>query len=388
MPEIAQRITPYGTTIFMEINNLAAEHGAINLGQGRPDFDGPPEIIEAAVAALRSGHVNQYPPGNGLPDFRRGIADHAGRHYGLEVDADRGVIATAGATEAVFSSILGLVDPGDEVIVFEPYFDSYVPNITMAGATPVYVPLRAPDWTFDPAELRAAFSPRTRAIIWNSPQNPTGRVFSLAEMQIVADLCQEFDVTCISDEVYEHLVFAPARHIPMATLPGMFDRTVTVSSLGKSFSVTGWKVGWVFGPPPLIAGVLRAHQFVTYAVHAPSQMAGALATGLPDSYFAGLQQMYASRRDILMDGLLRAGFKARAPEGTYFVLGDYSDLYDGDDMAFCRYLTGEMGVGCIPVSPFYGPEHRALAGRQVRFAFCKNEATLHAACERLQRLRR
>ncbi len=387
MGAFAKRVTSFGTTIFSEINILAAQHGAINLGQGRPDFDGPDDIIGAAVKALQAGQYNQYPPGNGAPDFRQSIAAHADRFYGLSIDPDRGVIATAGATEAVFSCILGLVDPGDEVIVIEPYFDSYVPNLIMAGATPVFVPLHAPDWTFDPDELRRAFTPKTRAILWNSPHNPTGRVFTPAEMQMVADLCQEHDVIVISDEVYEHLVFEPARHIPIAALPGMAERTVTVSSLGKSFSVTGWKVGWVYGPPDLIAGVMRAHQFVTFAVHHPSQISAAYALSLPGTYFEELQAMYTTRRDILMDGLWQAGIKASAPEGTYFVLGDFSEVFPGDDIEFTKYLITDIGVACIPPSPFYSDAHRSLSGKRVRFAFCKDEATLRTAGERLRKLR-
>jgi N-succinyldiaminopimelate aminotransferase len=387
MPTFANRVSTFGTTIFAEINTLAAQHQAVNLGQGRPDFDGPPEVIAKAIEALQSGTLNQYPPGNGLPTFRKAIADHTAAFYGLEVDPDRGVMATAGATEAVFSSLLGLVDPGDEVILIEPYFDSYLPNLVMIGAVPVFVPLHAPDWTLDPDELRAAFGPKTRAIIFNSPQNPTGRVFTVEEMTLIADLCKEHDVLVISDEVYEHLVFEPARHIPIASLPDMFERTVTVSSLGKSYSVTGWKVGWVYGPPELVSGVMRAHQFNTYAVHGPSQLAGAFALSQPGSYYEDLQAMYTTKRDLMMTALQGAGMKARIPEGTYFVLGDYSAVFEGDDMAFARHLISEIGVACIPISPFYCDEHKHFAGNQARFAFCKGDDTLRAATERMQQLR-
>lgn len=387
MPTFANRVSTFGTTIFTEINNLAALHGAINLGQGRPDFDGPSDIIGASVKALQSGQYNQYPPGIGLPDLRQGIANHAGKFYGLDIDPNKGVIATAGATEAVFSSILGLVDPGDEVIVIEPYFDSYVPNLIMAGATPVFVPLHPPEWTLDPDELRRAFTPKTRAILWNSPQNPTGRVFTLQEMQVVAELCQEHDVIVISDEVYEHLVFDEARHIPMAAVPGMFDRTVTISSLGKSFSVTGWKLGWVYGHPDLVAGVARAHQFVTFAVHAPSQVAGAYALGLAGTYYEELQAMYTTKRDLMMAALEGAGIKAKTPEGTYFVMGDFSEVFAGDDLEFTRHLINEIGVACIPPSPFYTPEHRHIAGKMARFAFCKSDDTLRQAGERMRKLK-
>ncbi len=388
MPTTSNRVAPYGTTIFAEINQLAAQHNAINLGQGRPDFDGPPDIIAAAVTALQDGRFNQYPPMPGSVNMRSAIANHAGAFYGLDVDPNGGVIITAGATEAIFSSVLGLVDPGDEVILIEPFFDSYVPNLTFAGATPVYVPLRPPGWTLDPAELRAAFSPKTRALIWNSPQNPTGRVFTREEMTLVADLCKEFDVTVISDEVYEHLTFGDARHIPIASLPGMFERTVTVSSLGKSYSVTGWKIGWVYGPNALISGVQRAHQFVTYAVMGPAQEAGAYALGQTANYYEELQAMYSGKREILMDGLTAAGFKFIAPEGTYFIMADFSDLYNGDAVSFARYLTTEIGVGCIPPAPFYSDSNRYIGDKWARFAFCKSDDTLRAANERLLKLKR
>ncbi len=386
MPTTAARVSSFGTTIFSEINDLALQHRAINLGQGRPDFDGPADIIMAEVNALNSGQHNQYPPGIGIRSMRQAVAAHAARFYGLEVDPEAGVIITAGATEAIFSSILGLVDPGDEVIVIEPYFDSYVPNIVMANAVPVYVPLRPPDWTFDPDELRRAFTPRTRALLLNTPHNPTGRVFSREELLTIAALCQQHDVTVISDEVYEHLVFDDARHIPMATLPGMFERTVTVSSLGKTFSVTGWKVGWVFGPSALLAGVGRAHQFVTFCAHHPAQVAGAYALNLPGTYYEEFQTMYAAKRDRLLRGLSAAGLKTRAPEGTYFVLADFSEVFDGDDLAFTHHLITEIGVACIPTSPFFSPQHRSLAATQVRFTFCKTDEMLEEAASRLARL--
>ncbi len=387
MPTTANRVSTFGTTIFTEINNLAQKHNAINLGQGRPDFDGPPDVIAAAVKALQSGQHNQYAPGPGASPFRQGIANHAGKFYNLDIDPMTGVVVTSGATEGVFASVLGTVDAGDEVIVIEPYFDSYVPNIIMANATPVFVPLHPPDWTLDPDELRKAFTSKTRAILFNTPQNPTGRVFTREEMTMIADLCIEHDVTVISDEVYEHMVFDNAQHIPMATLPGMFERTVTVSSLGKSFSVTGWKIGWVYGHPDLISGVMRAHQFVTFASNYPAQEAGAYALTLPGTYFEELQAMYTTKRDLMMDALNNAGLKAHTPEGTYFVMADFSDVFDGDDMAFARYLATEIGVACIPPSPFYGPDHRHFATKQARFAFCKSDDTLRAAGERMAKLR-
>ncbi|MCA9903620.1 MAG: aminotransferase class I/II-fold pyridoxal phosphate-dependent enzyme [Anaerolineae bacterium] len=387
MPAIANRVATLGTTVFTEINDLALKHEAINLGQGRPDFDGPADIIVAEVAALQDGKHNQYAPGAGTLTMRKAIADHAGRFYNLDLDPNSGVVVTAGATEGIFSSLLGLVNAGDEVIVIEPYFDSYVPNLQWIGATPVYVPLRPPAWTLDPDELRAAFTPRTRAILLNTPQNPTGRVFTYAELKLIADLCIEFDVICISDEVYEHLTFGETPHIPMATLPGMFERTVTISSLGKSYSVTGWKIGWVYGHPALVAGVQRAHQYVTFAAHHPAQTAAAYALSQPGTYYEDFLTMYTAKRDLMMTALNGSGLKAFTPEGTYFVMADFRDVFDGDDVAFARYLTTEIGVACIPPSVFYCPEHAEIGRRFARFAFCKGDDTLRAAGERLAQLK-
>lgn len=389
MPTMSSRVAPFGTTIFTEINQLALQHNAINLGQGKPDFDGPADVIDAAVKALHAGALhNQYAPGSGVGSLRHAVAAHADRFYNLPVDANAGVVVTAGATEAVFSSVMGLVDRGDEVIVIEPYFDSYVPNILMAGATPIYVPLHPPHWTFDPDELKAAFNTKTRAIILNTPQNPTGRVFTLEELTLIADLCKEHDVTVISDEVYEHLIFDGSRHIPIATLPGMFERTVTVSSLGKTFSVTGWKIGWVYGAPDLVKGVGQAHQFITFAVNHPAQAAATYALSLPGTYFEDFQAMYTAKRDLMMKALNGAGLKARAPEGTYFVMADFSDVFDGDDLEFARYLTAEVGVACIPPTFFYSTEHAHMASTQARFAFCKSDTLLQQAAERLATLAR
>lgn len=389
MARIANRVAGFGTTIFTEINELALQHKAINLGQGRPDFDGPAEVIQAAAnALLHNANANQYPPGAGTATLRKAIADHASRFYNLEIDPVKGALVTAGATEAIFSCILGTVDRGDEVILIEPYFDSYLPNLIFAGITPVYVPLHPPTWTFDPDELRAAFTSKTRAIILNTPQNPTGRVFTMEEMTLIADLCKEHDVTVISDEVYEHLIFENARHIPMATLPGMLERTLTVSSLGKTFSVTGWKIGWVYGAPELLEGVSRAHQFVTFSANHPAQIAAAHALSLPGTYFEEFQAMYTTKRDLLTSALKNAGMKVNAPEGTYFIMADFSDVFDGDDLEFARYLTSEIGVACIPPTGFFSTEHAHMAATQARFAFCKSDKLLQEAGERLARLSR
>lgn len=383
MATMSNRVAPYATTIFTEINELALQHNAINLGQGRPDFDGPNEVIEAAAAALRSGKSNQYAPGLGTLHLRTAIANHANRFYGLDIDPKAGVVVTSGATDALITSILGTVDRGDEVIVIEPYFDCYVPQITFAGATPVYVPMHPPEWTLDPDELRAAFNVKTRALLLNTPHNPTGRVFTRAELQVIADLCIEHDVVVISDEVYEHLTFDGAQHLPIAALPGMLERTVTVSSLGKTFSVTGWKIGWAYGAPALMEGVARAHQYVTFAANHPAQEAAAVALNLPGTYYEEFQHMYGQKRDLLMRGLTAAGMKVKQPEGTYFVIADFSDVFDGDDLEFARYLTSEVGVACIPPTFFYSTEHAHMASTQARFAFCKQDDTLVQAAERL-----
>ncbi len=385
MPSISKRVAGFGTTIFTEINNLAREHNAVNLGQGKPDFDGPSQIINAAVKALQSGNHNQYAPGPGTPNLRQAIANHAGR-YNLEVDPNHGIVITPGATECLFASIMGLVDPDDEVIVIEPYFDSYVPGIIMAGAKPVFVPMHPPEWTIDPDELRAAFTEKTRALMLNTPHNPTGRVFSLEELTIIADLCKEFDVTVISDEVYEHLIFDDAVHIPIATLPDMFERTITIGSAGKTFGMTGWKIGWAYGHPQLVKGMGQAHQFIAFATNHPAQEAVAYAFGLPKTYFEQYRQAYVTKRDLMMNALEVGGLKAQKPEGTYFVMADFSDVFDGDDIAFSKHLTAEIGVACIPPTFFYSDAHKHMVRTQARFAFCKTDVTLVQAGEKLAKL--
>lgn len=383
MPTFAQRVATFGTTIFTEINSLAQQYNALNLGQGKPDFDTPMDIIAHMVQALQAGQYNQYAPGPGTPHLRQAVADHAARFYEMEIDPSRGVIITAGATEGILSSVLGLVDAGDEVIVIEPFFDSYVPNIIMADATPVCVPLHAPDWTFDAQELRAAFNEKTRAIILNTPHNPTGRVFTRQELTLIAELCLEHDVLVIADEVYEHLTFDNAQHIPIATLPGMFERTVTVSSAGKLFSATGWKIGWVYGHPDLIEGVARAHQFVTFAVNHPAQEAVAYALTLPDSYYRDFQALYTSKRRLLLNALETSGLSATAPEGTYFVMADYTAIFQGTSLECTHYLIKEIGVAGIPTETLYSQVHKALGQGYVRLAFCKSDEMLQQTQERL-----
>jgi len=382
----ARRVETFGTTIFTEINELATQYNALNLGQGKPDFDTPADIVQKAVQALQSGKYSQYSPGPGTTSFRRAVANHAARFYDLDIDPARGVLATVGATEGIFAAVLGLVDPGDEVIVIEPVYDSYVPNILMAGATPVYVPLHPPTWTFDPDELAAAFTKKTRALILNSPHNPTGRVFTSTELELIARLCIEHDVTVINDEVYEHLTFGTAQYISIATLPGMFERTVSVSSVGKSFNATGWKVGWVYGHPDLIDGVRRAHQFIAFCVHHPSQKAVAYALDLPDEYYNSFREMYAAKLQLLLEALDHTGLQCRIPEGTYFVMTDFSAVFKGSPIEFARYLISEVGVACIPPETFYSPQHVHMGSSYVRFAFCKSDELLMQVKERLTRL--
>ncbi len=388
MPEMARRVADFGTTIFTEINMLAREHRAVNLGQGAPDFDGPPPVLAAAVDAINS-QMNQYPPGTGIPKVKEAIALHAERFYGQKLDPVTQVAVTSGATEAVFAAILGLTDPGDEIIVFEPVYDSYVPNMVMAGVTPRYVTLRAPDWSFDPDELKAAFNARTRAIIVNTPHNPTGKVYSREELTLIGSLCQEHDVIAITDEVYEHILYDGVTHTRLATVPGMADRALTISSLGKTFSVTGWKIGWALGPQPIVEMLNRAHQFITFAVSSPLQMAAATALNLPSTYYEELQTTYQGKRDYLMGALRAAGFDVLKPKGGYFIMVDWRGSAPSnvqDDVQFARWLITEVGVACIPPSAFYQNSDKHLARHLARFAVCKKDETLQAAVERLQHI--
>lgn len=388
MPISARRVETFGTTIFTEVNVLAQQYNALNLGQGKPDFDTPTDIVAALVNAAQSGQQNQYAPGPGTASLRQAVARHATRFYGLDIDADKGVIVTAGATEGILSCVLGLVDPGDEVIVIEPFYDSYVPNILMAGATPVFVPLYPPTWTFDPDELRAAFTKKTRALILNSPHNPTGRVFSREELSLIAELCIEHNVIVINDEVYEHLTLGGSTYIPIATLPGMFERTITVSSAGKSFSATGWKVGWAYGHPDVLDGVARAHQFTTFAVHHPTQEAVAYALNQPDSYYTDFQALYEAKLQLLMSSLAGSGLKYSPPQGTYFIMTDFSAVFDGMPLDFTRYLIKERGIACIPPETMYSKEHVHIGKQYVRFSFCKSDQALLQAKEHLSKLAR
>ncbi|WP_433731756.1 pyridoxal phosphate-dependent aminotransferase [Actinoplanes sp. CA-051413] len=379
---------PFGTTIFSEMSALAVRTGSVNLGQGFPDTDGPPEMLAAAAAALGSG-ANQYPPLPGIPALRAAIVAHERRFWGLERDPDTEVVVTAGATEAIAASILGLCEPGDEVVCFEPYYDSYAASIALAGAVRRPVTLRpGPDgrYGFDEGELRAAFGPRTRMILLNTPHNPTGKVFTGDELALIARLCQEHDVYAVTDEVYEHLVFtdAAAPHIPLATLPGMLERTLRISSAGKTFSCTGWKVGWATGPAPLVSTAMRVKQFLTFVNAGPLQPAVAVALALPDSYFTGFRDGLQARRDRLVAGLTDAGFGVLPSEGTYFVTADITPLGGTDGVDFCRSLPERCGVVAVPTQVFY--DHQEQGQRLIRFAFCKREDVIDEAAKRLRTL--
>jgi N-succinyldiaminopimelate aminotransferase len=360
---------------------LAEATGAINLGQGFPDTDGPSEVLAAAIAAIEAGH-NQYPPGPGVQVLREAIAAHQARHYGLTHDPDTEVLVTAGATEAIAAALLGLCDPGDEVVTFEPTYDSYAAGIAMAGAVPRFVRL-GPDGSWDPADLRRVVGHRTRLILVNSPHNPTGKVFSVEELDEIAAACREVDAYAVTDEVYEHLVF-DGEHVPLATLPGMAERTLTISSGGKTFSVTGWKIGWVCGPAPLVAAVRTAKQFLTYVNGGPFQYAIAVGLGLPDAVIQEQRDSLKERRDLLCDGLAGAGLKTFRPAGTYFATVDVQSIGVDDGMAFCRELPHRCGVVAVPSQVFYADPS---AGRSyVRFAFCKRADTIAEAVERLRGL--
>ncbi len=369
-----------GTTIFAEMSALAVTTGSVNLGQGFPDVDGPRAVAQAAADAIMAGRGNQYPPGPGIPELRQAIVDHQQRFYGLAFDPAAEVLVTTGATEAVASALLALVEPGDEVIAFEPYYDSYAACVAMAAGIRVPVTLRPPDFRPDLDALRAAVTPRTRLILLNSPHNPTGSVFTRAEMEAIAELACERDLLVVADEVYEHMVYS-GEHVPIGSLPGMADRTVSISSAGKTFSFTGWKIGWVTASAELVAAVTSVKQFLTYVSGGPFQYAVAEALRLPDAYFAGIGADLRGKRDLLCAGLAEAGFEVYAPAGTYFVTTDIRQLSETDGVTFCRELPHRAGVVAIPSAVFYDdPE----AGRtQVRFAFCKRTEVLQEALARI-----
>lgn len=383
-PLLNRRLAEFGTTIFAEMSALALSTDSINLGQGFPDTDGPEEIREAAVRALRDGRGNQYPPGPGVPELRTAIAAHQKHRYGLSYDPDREVLVTAGATEAIAAALLALLEPGDEVIAFEPYYDSYAACIAMAGGTRVPVTLRPRDGRFrlDLDELRDAVTDNTRLLLINTPHNPTGTVLTREELTEIARLAVERDLLVVTDEVYEHLVFDDAEHLPLASFPGMRERTVTIGSAGKTFSFTGWKVGWITSTPDLVTAVRSAKQFLTYVSSGPFQYAVAEALALPDSYFADFRADMLAKRDLLATGLTDAGFEVYRPAGTYFITTDIRPLGESDGFAFCRALPERAGVVAIPNAVFY--DHREAGAPFVRFAFCKRTEVLEGAVKRLK----
>lgn len=385
MAYLVERMRPFTSTIFAEMSALAVRTESINLGQGFPDTDGPASLLEDAASAIKGG-ANQYPPGIGIPELCHAVARHQQRFYGMDADPDSEVLVTAGATEAIAASILALTEQGDEVITFEPYYDSYAASIALAGATRRTVVLRRPDFAFDPDELRAACSERTKVILLNSPHNPTGKVFTREELDLIVEAARDTGAVVVTDEVYEHQTYDGIPHVPMATLPGMGDRTITISSAGKTFSVTGWKIGWLHAKPELVAAVRAVKQFLTYVNGAPFQPAVARALDLDDSFYTGLAAGLQRKRDMLSDGLRAAGFDVFASRGTYFVVTDAAPLGYADGSELCWRLPELVGVAAVPVAVFHDDPDAARS--LVRFAFCKRDDVLEEAVGRLAKLPR
>jgi aspartate/methionine/tyrosine aminotransferase len=382
MSATAQSLTE---SVIREMTRLARQHDAINLAQGFPDFPAPEAVKQAAIAAIEAD-VNQYPITWGQPSIRQALADKYRRSYGMDIDPERNVCVTCGATEAMIAAMIGCLDPGCEVIVFEPFYENYGADAIIAGAIPRYVTMREPDWTFDEAELAAAFSSRTRAIVVNDPNNPTGKVFSSGELEVIARLCSKYGVLAITDEIYEHIVYDGARHIPLATIPGMEDRTITISGLSKTYAVTGWRVGWTIAPPDLTDAIRRVHDFVTVGAPAPLQEAGAVALRLPDDYYQQLTREYTERRDLMLEVLAAAGLRPPAPAGAYYILTDASALRLGDGAAAAQALVRQVRVAAVPGSSFYSvPE---LGRSKLRFSYSKKLSTIREAGQRLAPLAR
>ena len=390
-PHLSARLQGFGTTVFAEMSALAVATGAVNLGQGFPDYPGPAEVLDVARAAIGTA-ADQYPPGPGIPELREAVAAHVERFRGAVYDPADEVLVTAGATEALSGALLALLDTGDEVVLFEPMYDCYAAGIAMAGGVARPVPLRPPadgtgSWSFEPEELRAAITPRTKLLLVNTPHNPTGKVFTSDELAVLAGHAVEHDLLVLTDEVYEHLVFSGARHVPIATLPGMRERTLVVGSAGKTFNVTGWKIGWIYGPAPLVSAVRTAKQFLTYVNGGPFQPAVAAGLRLPDAYFEEAARDLEYRRDVLVQGLRDGGLPVIAPEATYFATVDVRGVQaDGDGLAFCRSLPERAGVVAVPSGVFYSAGHAYLGRHLVRFAFCKGDDVLAEAVRRLRTL--
>ena len=385
---VSQKAERFTESVIREMTREALKHGAVNLSQGFPDFPAPEDVKRAAAEAI-ADDVNQYAITWGAKDFRDAIAEKTKWYLGLDVDPETEITVTCGSTEGMIAAMMATVDPGEEVVVFEPFYENYAPDAVLSGATPRYVPLRAPEWTFDREELRAAFNERTKAVILCNPNNPTGKVFTREEMEFVASLCREFDALCFTDEIYEHILYPredrEVSHISMAQLEGMRERTVAVNSMSKTYSVTGWRVGYCIAPPDITGAVRKVHDFLTVGAAAPLQRAGAYALRLPPSYYEHLQRDYERRRDMLVPILEESGFKVFCPDGAYYVMTDISGFGFKDDIEFTRHLVREIGVACVPGSSFYSrPE---LGSQQVRFCFCKKDSTLDTAAERLRKLK-
>jgi aminotransferase len=382
---LAERVKHFTESVIREMTRLANAAGAINLGQGMPEFDAPEEIKEAARKAIADG-FNQYAITWGAPVLRQAIARKAHAFNHIECDPDANITVCCGATECMMATMLALINPGDEVIIFQPFYENYVPDAMLSGARPVWVPLIPPDWHFDPDVLHRAFSPRTKALILNTPNNPTGHVFTRAELEQIARLCMEHDVYALSDEIYEHIIYTNEPHISIASLPGMAERTVTISGLSKTFSVTGWRLGWCIAPAQITAGIRKVHDFLTVGAAHPLQVAGASALGLPASYYDSLREHYRRRKDLFVPYLRQAGFEVYEPHGAYYVMTDITSLGGTDDTEFVRHMIREVGVSAVPGSSFYNP--RELGRTRVRFMFAKKDETLRAAGERLLRLKK
>jgi aminotransferase len=383
MRSVSQKSERFTESVIRGMTRLCEQHGGINLAQGFPDFPAPREVKEAAKRAIDEDH-NQYAVTWGTRDFRRAIAAKVERYNGIVCDPDTEITVTCGSTEAMIATLLAVVNDGDEVVIFEPFYENYGPDAVLSGATPVYVPLRPPHFTFDVAELRAACGPRTKAIIVNTPHNPSGHVFTRSELEHIAAVCQDVDCLAITDEIYEHIIYDGRPHVSPASLPGMRDRTITISGLSKTYSVTGWRLAYAIAPPALTAAIRKTHDFLTVGAPHPLQCAGVCALELPERYYQQLAAGYAARRTILSDALRTAGFRIFVPEGAYYILADISDFGLRDDVEFCHWLVRDIGVAAVPGSSFY--RHPELGRHLVRFAFCKREETLRAAAERLARV--
>jgi aspartate/methionine/tyrosine aminotransferase len=385
---VSRKASLFTESVIREMTREALKHGAVNLSQGFPDFAAPEDIKRVAMKAI-ADDINQYAITWGARDFREAIARKTKWYLGLDVDPETELTVTCGSTEGMIAAMMATVDPGEEVVVFEPFYENYAPDAILSDAKPRYVPLRPPDWSFDPHELRSAFNANTKAIIVCNPNNPTGKVFTRPEMEFIAGLCQEFDALCFTDEIYEHILYprdgAEIQHISMAQIDGMRERTVIVNSMSKTYSVTGWRVGYCIAAPEITSAIRKVHDFLTVGAAAPLQAAGAFALSLPPEYYDRLQAEYRARRDLLLPVLENAGFKTFRPDGAYYIMTDISGFGFADDVAFTRHLIREVGVACVPGSSFYSvPE---LGRQQVRFCFCKKDETLQLAAERLEKLR-